>query len=259
MNDNRTQDRTTDDLRRPALERGIAMRLAATEYTRMAATLEALEPTDWARPTDCSAWDVRDLAAHMVGMAAMAATPWETARQQRKSVRDAREAGTDVLTALTALQVSERAGRSPDQIVAEARRIGPRAARGRRLTPGIVRRRPLSIPQDVGGRLERWSLGYLIDVILTRDPWMHRMDLARATGRDPLLTADHDAVIVADVVAEWAGRHGSAYDLELTGAAGGRWRHGTGGERIVLDAIDFCRVLSGRGQAPSLLAVAVPF
>jgi hypothetical protein len=32
---------------------------------------------------------------------------------------------------------------------------------------------------------------------LTRDPWMHRLDLARATGHAPVLTADHGGVIVA--------------------------------------------------------------
>jgi hypothetical protein len=111
----------------------------------------------------------------------------------------------------------------------------------------------------VGGSLEDWSLGYLIDIILTRDPWMHRMDLAAATGRAPHLTDDHDGVIVADVVAEWAGRHDAAYELRLTGPAGGSWHRGSGGDRLELDAVDFCRILSGRGAGDGLLTVAVPF
>jgi hypothetical protein len=107
-------------------------------------------------------------------------------------------------------------------------------------------------------------LGYVTDVILTRDPWMHRLDLARATGQDPVLTADHDGVIVADVVAEWARRHGQPYRLELTGPAGGSWSAGTGGEQIVMDAADFCRIISGRpgpdgGQPCGLLTTQVPF
>jgi hypothetical protein len=36
------------------------------------------------------------------------------------------------------------------------------------------------------------------------------------------------------------------YRLELTGPAGGRWSFGTGGEEMVMDAADFCRVISGR-------------
>ena len=110
----------------------------------------------------------------------------------------------------------------------------------------------------------RWSIGYATDVILTRDAWMHHLDLARATGRDPVLTTDHDGIIVADIVAEWGRRHGRPYRLELTGPAGGRWSSGTGGQEIVMDAADFCRVLSGRpapdgGQPSGLLTTQVPF
>ncbi len=67
-------------------------------------------------------------------------------------------------------------------------------------------------------------MGYLLDVILTRDPWMHRVDIARATGRDLVLTPEHDGRIVADVVAEWARRHGQPFTLTLTGPAGGDLR-----------------------------------
>jgi hypothetical protein len=88
---------------------------------------------------------------------------------------------------------------------------------------------------------------------------MHRTDVCRATGREPRLTADHDAVLVADVVAEWAARHGRPYRLRLTGPAGGSWSSGTGGEEIELDAVEFCRVLSGRGEGTGLLTQAVPF
>jgi hypothetical protein len=40
------------------------------------------------------------------------------------------------------------------------------------------------------------------------------------------LTADHDGVIVAYVVAEWADRHGKEFLLTLTGPAGGTWKTG---------------------------------
>jgi hypothetical protein len=61
------------------------------------------------------------------------------------------------------------------------------------------------------------------------------------------------------VVAEWAGRHGRPYRLRLTGPAGGEWTAGEGGEELELDAVDFCRLLSGRGSGPGLLAQQVPF
>lgn len=95
---------------------------------------------------------------------------------------------------------------------------------------------------------------------MTRDPWMHRVDLARATQRELVLTADHDGVIVADVAAEWAARHGRPCALTLHGPAGGAWTFGDGEpEQIELDAVEFCRILSGRGRGAGLLAVQVPF
>jgi len=255
---NTTQQRS-GALLQPGLDHKTAMRVAATEYDRMAEVLAELKPEDWAKPTACPAWDVRQLGCHMVGMARLASSPLEMNRQMKKAEADAAAAGTDKLTALTGLQVSERDGWTPADVVAGARKVAPKAARGRRLTPPFIRRRPVPDPQDVGGRLEDWSIGFMMDTILTRDPWMHRMDLAAATGRDPYLTAEHDGVIVADVVAEWAGRHDAAYQLELTGPAGGSWSRGSGGQQIELDAIDFCRALSGRGPAAGLLGVAVPF
>jgi len=45
----------------------------------------------------------------------------------------------------------------------------------------------------------------------------------------------------------------------LTGPAGGSWTFGSGGPEIELDAVEFCRILSGRGEAEGLLKTAVPF
>jgi uncharacterized protein (TIGR03083 family) len=250
---------TADDLVQPRLDRQVAMHLAATEYDRMADALTALSVDDWSKATDCPAWNVRELGCHMVGMAEMATDPQEGERQRTIAGSMIAAEGGEFVDALTAVQVSERADWGPEQVVAGARSVGPRAAVGRERTPLAARQQPLQAAQLVNGVREIWSVGFLVDVILTRDPWMHRMDLARATGRDPALTADHDGVIVADVVEEWSARHDAPYELELTGPAGGSWRRGRGGERIEIDAIDFCRILSGRGQAQGLLSVAVPF
>ena len=72
-------------------------------------------------------------------------------------------------------------------------------------------------------------------------------------------TADHEGVIVADVVAEWATRHGDPYVLDLTGEAGGHWVRGRAGEHLEMEASEFCRLLSGRGTGTSLMARHVPF
>jgi len=251
------------DTVQPAIARPTAMRLAETEYQRVTDAVDALTPDDWGRPTDCTAWDVRQLVAHIAGMAKFASSPLEMARQMR-AAKARQQEGQALVDAQTAVQVAERDRLGPDELRAELRRIGPRAARGRRRTPGFVRRIRMPEPQVVNGVPEKWTLGYATDVILTRDPWMHRLDLARATGQAPTLTVDHDGVIVADVVLEWARRHGRPYRLELTGPAGGSWSSGTGGEEIVMDVADFCRVVAGRpgpagGDPSGLLATQIPF
>lgn len=244
---------------RSMLDRPTAMRLAATEYARTLDLLRSLEPADWAKPTDCPPWDVRNMAAHLLGMVEMAASLREQ-RRQNKAAATRREArGGPFIDALTGLQVDERADWTPERIVDRFAARIPKAVKSRRRAPGLVRRRTLPVPQDVNGRTESWTVGFLIDVILTRDPWAHRIDIVRATGAQHVLTADHDGVIVADIVAEWAARHGQPYRLRLAGPAGGEWSRGSGGPQIEMDAADFCRALSGRAPADGLLATQVPF
>lgn len=243
-------------VRRSTLDRPTLMRLAGVEYDRVIALLADLSHDEWTRPTECPGWDVRAMATHVLGMAEMIETTRENMRQQF-AARKRNETGVD---ALTALQVSEHAGLGPDEIVTRLRLVTARAARARERTPALIRVLPMPMAQVVGDAKETWAFGFLIDTILTRDPWMHRIDISRATRRDPVLTADHDGVLVADVVAEWAGRHRSPYTLRLTGPAGGRWTFGGGhGEELELDAVEFCRTVSGRAAGQGLLAVQVPF
>ena len=104
-----TMTTPTDDLVRPAIDHRTAMRLAREEYRRMVDALASLSRDDWTKPTDCAAWDVRKMGCHMVGMAAMATSPLEQRRQQRKAATDAATSGIEPLDALTGIQVSERA------------------------------------------------------------------------------------------------------------------------------------------------------
>jgi uncharacterized protein (TIGR03083 family) len=232
------------------------MRLAAGEYERFADLLRRLAPFEWDRPTDCPAWDVRAMAAHTLGMAEMAASMRESMRQNWLAHRR----GGLYIDALTSVQVEKHGFRSPDEIVDRMAAIGPRAVRGRRRTPGVICAMRIPIEQSVGDATEPWTFGYLIDIILTRDPWMHRVDISRAAGRPMELTPEHDGLLVADVAREWASRHGEACTLILTGPAGGTWSFGQGsGPRLELDAVEFCRILSGRAPGTGLLSVQVPF
>lgn len=107
--------------RTSALDRDVAMQLATTEYERVVALLDGLSARDWAKPTDCPEWDVRALAAHMLGMAEMSASVRESMRQ----VRAAEKSGGVFIDALTALQVSERTDMTPTAIAARYAEVPP--------------------------------------------------------------------------------------------------------------------------------------
>lgn len=237
------------------LDRASAGVLAETENQRFADLARALVPADWSMATDCPGWDVRAVAGHVLGMWEFASSLREFVHAQTAGYRAAR--GRPLIDGITEAQVADRAHLTPTQVRDRLTALAPRAARARRRLPAPARFLP--IRQRVASRPETWRLGYLFDVILTRDTWMHRIDIARATGRPLVLTAGHDGRIVADVVAEWARRHGSTFQLILTGPAGGTATRGAGGEEIILDAVDFCRILSGRGSGTGLLTQRVPF
>lgn len=228
------------------------MAAAEREYARLRDLLRTLGPQEWARPTDCSEWDVRQLVAHLVGAAEGMASVRETARQARLGRR--LRPGADGIDGMTAVQVQERADATPAELLAALEEAAPRAVRARRRLPAALRALRVPFGPPLGVR----SVGYLMDCIYTRDAWMHRVDLARATGRELVLTADHDGRIVADVVDEWARAHRQPYRLVLTGPAGGVFGDGPG-EALELDAVAFCRVLSGRAAGQDLLATRVPF
>jgi uncharacterized protein (TIGR03083 family) len=231
---------------------------ATVEYDRLLTLLRSLDVADWDRPTDCSEWDVRQMVAHLVGAAESTARIRELVRQARSGRR--LRPGEPTVDGMNAVQVAERADAPAADLVADLERAGAAGVRTRRRIPAALRAVPVPFGPPLGVR----RLGYLTDRIYTRDAWMHRIDLAAATGRDLVVTADHDGALVADVVEEWAGRHDLPYRLVLTGPAGGTWRRGPAGavdgdRDLELGALEFVRLLSGRGHGAGLLALTVPF
>ena len=233
-----------------------AMRIAARENEKFAELLRSFGPEDWTRPTDCALWDVQALVAHVVGAAAGQAAPREFVRQVRKGRPLKVEIGGQFWwDGMNEFQVRERAGRRPEELIAEWDTASARALRARTGLPRPLARLPLlNLPAPVG----RQPLAYLFDVGFTRDVWMHRIDLARATGTALDVDADHDGRILADLVAEWAGTHDEPFVLTLDGPAGGAFRAGTGGERVDMDAIEFARILAERGHGNGVLRHPLP-
>lgn len=232
------------------------MVLATEEWRHVLALVDGLTPAEWEQQTDCVGWDVRAVLGHLLGMLRGQADPEYRARQIKEASVIAERDGVLRIDALTALQVAEAAGLSTDEFVSELHVAAPRGLAARKALPAEVRETPYD-PELPGEGI--WTLGHLLGVIHTRDPWLHRVDICRAIGRPLELSAEHDGRIVENVVAEWAAKHGQPFDLTLTGTAGGRYVQGEAGQVLALDAIEFCRVLSGRAPGSGLLGTRVVF
>ncbi len=227
--------------------------VATAELQASIALLEDLNDRDWTRPTDCAGWTVHDLTAHLVGQYQGLAKLGVYLGRHRRAHR--RYPALSRLDADNRQQIDDLGGHSGPELVAMLAAIGPKAIRARRRVPGLLRRRHVGrmYPEEP---LSDDRLGYMLDVLGLRDPWMHRVDLARATGR-PLPLGAYDRAVVAQVIAD-LGRawEGPPVLLELTGPAGGRWTLGQGAPvaTVRADTVDYLRALSGRNDHPALEA-----
>ena len=229
--------------------------IAEEEFRRYAEACAEFTADDWARPTDCTGWTVRDVSLHVLGSADGQASVPELVHQFVRGLPLNRQIECHHwVDGINELQIRERRLLSNAELVAQLRAVGPKAVAGRWSTPAPLRHLPMPFGPPVG-----WvGLWYLLDVGFTRDVWAHRIDIAVATGRPMALTADHDGRLVADLVAEWAGIHGQPFDLVLTGPAGGHVVQGFDGEHVELDALDLVRTLSGRLPGAGVLSNALP-
>lgn len=240
----------------PAVSHREAMQLLATELDGALSMLRGLDPEQWSAQTNCPDWDVRRMWLHVLGACEGGASMRENMHQMLAARKRRKKLGVSLEAGLSGVQVAEREDLTPHELLERLDRIAPKTVKGRARTPRPMRAMKIPIDAPV---VEKWSLGYLIDIIYLRDAWMHRIDTAHAAATELVLTPEHDGRIVADVVAEWARRHGQPFSLELSGTAGGTFIEGEGGEQIEMDAIEFCCLLSGRGEASGLLAIIVPF
>ena len=231
----------------PPISREESSALATAEYARFTELVQQLRVDEFTLPTDCPEWDVRTMIVHQVGAGEGHARWTEFFRQFILGLRLAK--GREPVDGVNDFHLSERADWTAERAVAALPDVQARAVQGRRKFPAALRLIPVSAPG-----VKRFSIGFLFDVILTRDTWMHRVDITRTTGRPMVLTPEHDGRIVADVVADWARQHGQPFVLHLGGPAGGDYRQGSGGSGLSLDAVEFCRTISGRENGAGLLA-----
>lgn len=255
---------TVDVTTIPRIDHKEAMAITAVEIKKVAGMIGDLDAADWSKPTDCARWTVHGLVARIVGSAAAQASPREFVRQVRAGRPVVKEIGAEFWwDGMNEIHVRDRATATPAGLAAEWDGISAKALRARTKLPRPIAKLPLlNLPAPVG----RKPVSYLFDMGFTRDAWMHRIDVAEATGKQFDADPEHDGRIVADIVAEWAGTHGEPFALDLTGPAGGSFTSGAGakadggadGQQVTMDAVQFARVLAGRGTGTGVLAHPLP-
>lgn len=230
---------------------------AAAEYDALLAMVGAFSPSDWDRPTDCTAWQVRDMVAHVAGAAEEACRLPVLLRHQAAALNGVRRRAGAMADLLSQAQIDDRDGLTDAALAADLRRWAAGAADGRRRQPRPLRRVPMLA---FTGLRPGTTLAHLLDVIYVRDVWLHRVDLQRATGVDmPVSTAEGEVVaqVVRDLDLEWPG---PAFTLELTGRGAARWRVGEGDPvaTVTEDSVALMRLLSGRSDECVLVAGGDP-
>ncbi|MFF4762025.1 maleylpyruvate isomerase family mycothiol-dependent enzyme [Streptomyces sp. NPDC001292] len=229
--------------RLPQTSRDQSAVVAGAEGRAAMDVLEKLGDDDWHRPTDCVEWDVRTLVSHLV---AQCEDNISLATMLRREITGRRRhPGMGPVDAHMAAQVADHVTAPGPELAERFAQLWPRAVRARLRRPGLMRR--ARIDSGMPGA-PRMSVGHLLDTIYDRDLWMHRVDLARATGQS-LVVGEHDRLIVEQVIRDlaltWSG---APIGLELTGPAGGTWLIGSGEPASVVraDAVAYLRALAGR-------------
>lgn len=226
----------------PGIKQPEATSLAEAQNRALLHTLYALDDEQWGAPTDCTGWTVKDIASHILGWAEALVSFRETRRQVGEALKRRKELG-NVLDAQN--QVQADAGRriSNSELLLRLEETLPRMVKRRAALGRYVKYAPIWGPPFGFS-----TLGYLTNVIFTRDVFMHRIDIARATGTE-LDLGPAERRIVADIAREWARGGNGPVRLELTGPAGGTFVVGmTPHTKLTADAIEFCRMLAGRAD-----------
>jgi uncharacterized protein (TIGR03083 family) len=236
----------------PRIQHDEAMALTAEENRRLGELLVEIKPDQWSLPTDCTRWDVRAIVVHLIAGAEAQASPGEMIKLMRAGPKLMAEIeGIYPVDGVNEAALRARTHLTPAELPALWRRVAAKALRARQRIPAPIRALPLlKLAPKV------WKpVGYLYDIGFTRDVWMHRVDRSRAIDRPFQATTDHDGRIVADIIAEWATTHTDPFRLKLTGPAGGTYvrEAADAGSSIEMDAIDCCRILSGRGKPVGVL------
>ncbi len=230
-----------------ALSRVEALRLMSAQNQALLGVLRGLTPEQWDARTDCQPWTVKDIAAHVLGWAEAFTSFKEFRRQLVGGMRRRRELG-NLTDAVNQVQVDDRADLPPEQILRRLEAALPRFERVRQRVGAVGK----AIPMYESSLLGRTNVAYLMNTVYTRDAFMHRVDITRATSTQ-LHLGRREQRLIEDVLVDWSRRTRAAATLHLEGPAGGSYVVGRGAiATIEGDAVEVARVLAGRGRISSL-------
>jgi uncharacterized protein (TIGR03083 family) len=222
------------------------------EVDAMHKLLRALATSEWLLPTECAGWKVRDIVAHVIGNAEV--TLDSDLMAQRISEGTTRYPELYRLDAMNERAVDAWRDRDATELVAEFARLWQRVLEVLPEMPESAREQTFDTGYPGASPI---SLGYIVDVVLARDLWMHRVDICRASGR-AFPSHDHDRAVVEQVLRDlddsWAA---PPIVLELTGVVTGDWQIGTDGPVATVqgDTLEVMRNLSGRTDPEPELTV----
>jgi uncharacterized protein (TIGR03083 family) len=238
--------------------------LGSFQNEQMLRLLRTLDLNEWDAPTDCERWSVKDIVAHLIGWAECFSSFKEFRHQFGASIRRRKELGNPV-NAQNEQQVEDRRHLLPDEMLSRFESSMTRFLAFRMKVGSYAHYVPYYDPSII----KFSNLGYIARVIFTRDMFMHRVDISRATGR-PMVLELEDAALLSDVVRDWARRRNADATVDL-GSAGTFLSGNHGRATIKGDGPQFARVMTGRAAPEALvlegdvaaatewLAAGVPF
>lgn len=225
-----------------------AMELGRHQLDALVGELKKLDAEDWERPTDCERWSVRDIVAHVLGWMQTLPSPAESIRLRKASFAYRKEMDGSLDSQNEAMVLARR-HMSPDRLIAELESAAPKFMTFRKRAGVAIGYVPLFVNQ-VGVTNARFLLGQ----IFTRDHYMHRIDISKATGKEMEL-GPSEKRLVRDLARHWGRSSKADARLHLTGPAGGDFVSGTGDRATITgDAIEFSRLLAKRAE-PTVMEI----
>ncbi|WBQ07058.1 maleylpyruvate isomerase family mycothiol-dependent enzyme [Kribbella sp. CA-293567] len=236
-------------------DRAAARRHRDTELTAWHDLMSSLDDAEWKRPTVCAGWDVADIVGHLCGQAEEVSKPWAYPLRDRRARRVYPDVG--LLDAHMLIQADDHRGTPYAELRTRFDKVWSKATRTISRNPALLRRLQIKV-EGVPG-FEQLELGYIQDILLARDLWMHRDDVCQALGRD-FDAGPYAGEVVAQVMLDlvdgpfWPG---TPVVLILTGQGGGSYRLGQGEPiaTVSTDAVGYLRTVSGRDDQPVVVVV----